>query len=352
MLSPEIVITTILTLIISIVITRVLIPWVIHSCTSQGITTVDAHKPNKPVIAEAGGLAPLLGFIFTILIIVFIWENISWENVMPQKQPEIFEPLLAGLLSVVIAGLIGFLDDVFKIRWRDKILLGFLPAIPLMALKVGTSKINFGFLGIIDFGNLISLPYPIGYINLYSLIIIPLMVNFAFNSFNMLAGFNGLEVGNGTISLAIILIAALFVGNPIVTLFVTSLLGGFLVLLRYNWYPAKILIGDTGTLTLGTGIVVALIIGNMDRLAVGLFGLHFINFLLFFVYIYTHQTAKIATVNDEGNIVAPCPYTVYWFLPYFLKNISERKNVVIILLIHTIIALSILIISLPAFTPA
>ena len=349
MLSPEIVITAILALIISAIITRVLIPWVINSCMDQGITTVDAHKQNNPTIAEAGGLAPLIGFIFTILTLVFFWENIPWENVMPQTQPDIFKPLLAGLLSVVIAGLIGFLDDVFKIRWRDKILLGFLPAIPLMALKVGTSRVNIGFT-VIDFGNLIELPY-IGYINLYSLIIIPLMVNFAFNSFNMLAGFNGLEAGNGTISLAIILIAALFVGDPIVTLFVTSLLGGFFILLIFNWYPAKTLIGDTGTLTLGTGIIVALIIGNMERLAVGLFGIHFINFLLFFVYVYTHQTAKIANVDDKGNIVAPCPYTVYWFFPYFLKNINEKKNVIIILLIHTIISLIILLISLPAFTP-
>lgn len=349
MLSPEIVITAILAIIISVIITLILIPWVINSCLKQGITTVDAHKPNNPKIAEAGGLAPLLGFIFTILIIVFIWENIPWENIMPQTQSEIFQPLLAGLLSVVIAGFIGFLDDVFEIQWRDKILLGFLPAIPLMALKVGTSRINFGFT-IIDFGNLINLPY-IGYINLYSLIIIPLMVNFAFNSFNMLAGFNGLEAGNGTISLAIILIAALFVGDAIVTLFVTSLLGGFLILLFYNWYPAKVLIGNSGTLTLGTGIVVALIIGNMERLAVGLFGLHFINFLLFFIYLFTHQTEKIATVDDKGNIVAPCPYAAYWFFPYFLKNIGERKNVIILLLIHTIIAVSILIISLPAFTP-
>ena len=98
MLSPEIVITAVLALIISMIITRLLIPWTINSCMNQGITTVDAHKPNSPTIAEAGGLAPLLGFIFTILIIVFIWENIPWENVMPQTQSEIFKPLLAGLL--------------------------------------------------------------------------------------------------------------------------------------------------------------------------------------------------------------------------------------------------------------
>ncbi len=344
MSTLENVVIGILTLSVSIIITLIIIPWVIDASLKRGITTVDAHKINRPTIAEPGGLAPLLGFIFTILIILFVWESI-----FPNTQ--IFEPLLAGVLSVVIAGLIGFLDDVFKIRWRDKILLGFLPAIPLMALNVGKSTIDFWILGTIDLGNLIILPY-IGSINLYTFVIIPLTVNFAFNSFNMLAGFNGLEAGNGTISLAVILIAALLVNDPIVILFSGALLGGFLVLLKFNWFPAKILIGDTGTMTLGTGIIVAVIIGNMDRLAVGLFGLHFVNFLLFFLYIATHQTAKIATVDNEENIIAPCPYTVYWIFPYFLKNIGEKLNVIIILFIHTIISLFILIITLPAFFPS
>ncbi|UCE14063.1 MAG: hypothetical protein JSV04_02525 [Candidatus Heimdallarchaeota archaeon] len=344
--SLETIIIAILSFIFSVIITWVVTPWVINASLNRGITTIDAHKTNHPNIPEPGGLAPLLGFIFTVLIILF-----AWEYFLPnQEDSQILEALLAGLLSVVIAGLIGFLDDVFKIKWRDKILLGFLPAIPLMALNVGKSTINLWILGDIDLGNLINLPY-VGYINLYSLVIIPLAINFAFNSFNMLAGFNGLEAGNGVISLMIILVAAFFVNDPIVTLFVTSLLGGFLVLLRFNWYPAKILIGDTGTLTLGTGIIVALIIGNMDRLAVGLFGLHFINFLLFILYIVTGQTAKIASVDDEGNVVAPCPFTVYWFFPYFLKKIDERKNVIIILLIHTIISICILLISLPSFSP-
>lgn len=343
MLSLEILVTAILAIMISAIITRVLIPWIIDASLRQGITTVDVHKPNHPKIAEAGGIAPLLGFIFTILIIVFTWQYFF-------PDPQIFEPLLAGLLSVVIAGFIGFLDDVFKIRWRDKILLGFLPAIPLMALKVGKSTINLWIFGTVDFGNLIILPF-IGNINLYTLVIIPLAINFAFNSFNMLAGLNGLEAGNGTISLTIILIASLFVGDPIVTLFVTSLLGGFLVLLKYNWFPAKILIGDTGTLTLGTGIMVALIIGNMDRLAIGVFGLHFVNFLLFFLYLKANQDAKLASIDDKGNLIVPCPYTVYWILPYFLKNIDEKKNVIIILLIHTLISVSVLIISLAAFIP-
>jgi UDP-N-acetylglucosamine--dolichyl-phosphate N-acetylglucosaminephosphotransferase len=271
MFRLEIIAITILALFASAIITRLVIPWVIKASTDRGITAVDAHKKSSPVVPEPGGLAPLLGFIFTILITVFVLEYFSefFSEFFFQDQ-DVFEPLLAGLLSVVIAGLIGFLDDVFKIRWKDKILLGFLPAIPLMALEVGKSTINIWILGTIDLKSLISLPF-IGYINLYSLVVIPLAVNFAFNSFNMLAGFNGLEAGNGTISLALILILSLILDLPIIALFASSLLGGFLVLLKYNWYPAEILIGDIGTLTLGTGIIVVLIIGNMDRLAVGLF---------------------------------------------------------------------------------
>jgi len=344
MLSAVIIPTTIFSFLISALLTRFLVPWVKDVSLKRGITTVDAHKKDTPIIAEAGGLAPLIAFIFTILLLIFGWAYMTELQIYPFTEAtdeQSFVPLLAGLLSVVIAGLIGFLDDVFKIKWRDKILLGFLPALPLMALKVGNSSLNLGILGDIDL--------TIGGLNLYSLVIIPLAINFAFNSFNMLAGFNGLEVGNGVISLIAILIISFLVNNPVVAMFTSALLGGNIVLLRFNWYPAKILIGDTGTLTLGTGIIVALIIGNMDRIALGAFGLHFINFLMFFIYLKTQQTKKIATIDENSNIVAPCPYTVYWFFPYYFQ-LSEKRNVQIILLIHTILLAIAVLISLAVFS--
>ncbi len=88
MLPLEILVTAILAIMISAIITRVLIPWIIDASLRRGITTVDVHKPNHPKIAEAGGIAPLLGFIFTILIIMFTWQYFF-------QDPQIFEPLLA-----------------------------------------------------------------------------------------------------------------------------------------------------------------------------------------------------------------------------------------------------------------
>ncbi|MFW9780081.1 MAG: hypothetical protein ACFFE8_14615 [Candidatus Heimdallarchaeota archaeon] len=343
MVSFAVLILVLLAFVISGFLSRLLLPWIIKASLNRDITTIDAHKPEKPIIAEPGGLAPLLATIFTILILVFSWEYITPELA---PNPQVFQPLLAGLLSVVIAGLIGFLDDVFRISWRAKLLLGFLPAFPLMALEVGKSTVGLGPLGVLD------LRFIVGTLNLnlYSLIIIPLAVNFAFNSFNMFAGFNGLETGNGTISLFAILLLSLIVENPIVALFSSALLGGFIVILWFNWYPARTLIGDTGTLTLGTGIIVAIIIGNMDRLALGLFGLHFLNFVLFLGYLYTRQTEKIASIDNDGNIVAPSPFTVYWLLPYYLKNIGERKNVLLLLLAHTIIVSIVFLLSLPIYS--
>ncbi|MHA2233044.1 MAG: hypothetical protein ACXAB4_11180 [Candidatus Hodarchaeales archaeon] len=299
----------------SAVIAFFIIPWVIDRSFVANLITVDAHKPGKPSIAEPGGIGPLLSFIFSLLLVLLFLTTMKDEG-------EVNVILLAAVLSVVIAGFIGLLDDVFNIRWRDKIYLGFLPALPLMALRVGTPTMQVPFIGVVDFEIW------------FSLLVIPLAVNFAFNSYNMLAGYNGLEMGSGLISLTTILIAGVIVESEEVVIFATCMIGGIVALLWFNWYPAKVLVGDTGTLVVGTAIIVALFIGNLERLAPGIFFLYFINFLLLFVYKTTGQTAKIGTIDEDGYLSVPCPYTIYWLLPYYRK-ITERTNVLILLFLQS-----------------
>ncbi len=327
---------------ISALISFKTIPWIMNASLRRGIVTVDHHKPEKPKIAEPGGLGFLIAFIFGTLSVTFIFTLMSPDLTPPVE-------LLAGLLSVVIAGLIGFLDDIFRIKWRHKVLLGFLPAFPLMAVQAGFSKLDIPLIGPVDFAVSITIANTLIHLNLYSLIIIPLAVNFAFNSFNMFAGFNGLEVGNGLISAIFILITLFITGSVYPMVWTIALIGSLLVLLYYNWYPAKTLIGDTGTLSIGTALIVAIILGNIDRLAIGVFFLHFINFVLFFVYIITKQTKKLADIDENGYLRPPCPWAVYWILPYFKKNITEKKNVMFLLTLHFIIVLIIFLLNLPSF---
>ncbi|MCH7535807.1 MAG: glycosyl transferase family 4, partial [Bacteroidetes bacterium] len=65
-------------------------------------------------------------------------------------------------------------------------------AIPLIVVNAGVSDITLPFIGSVDFGIL------------FPLLIVPIMIIFTTNAFNMLAGFNGLEAGNGIIILSIL----------------------------------------------------------------------------------------------------------------------------------------------------
>ena len=120
------------------------------------------------------------------------------------------------------------------------------------------------------------------------------------------------------------------------------------MLLYFNWYPSKTFIGDSGTLTIGTALIVAIIIGNVDRMALGIFFLHFINFIMFFLYLKSGIKEKIGTVDEEGYLKVPCPWTAYWFFPYFFR-LKEKQTVILLLTIHAIIILIVFIINLPTF---
>ncbi len=328
-----------------------LMPFVMRSAKEAQMVTTDAHKPGKPEITEPGGLGALLAFLgafsITIFIIVLIYymmldpsfnTKITFlKNEELQKTINILyinkDMLLGALLAVVVAGLLGFLDDIFGItfKWRHKIFLGFLPALPLMILKVGTSTVQLPFFGYISF-------------NLwYSLLIVPLETNFGFNSVNMLAGYNGLETGMGIVSFITVFLAALYIKSPLVMIFSATMIGALIVMFWYNKYPAKTLIGDSGTLMMGTALIVTIVIGNMERLAVAIFLLYLINFILFFVYLKTGQTKKLADIKvaSDGKVYLkpPCPYTVYWILPYY-RNMTEKENVYTLIAIQAVLSIS------------
>ena len=192
----------------------------------MGITGVDVHKPDKPVTAEMGGLAVLIG--------VVVGASFFYE-----LEPG-FSPLfLAGLLTILFVGMVGIVDDLFSIRQRYKPFLVAAMTIPLAARAIWKNEIHFPLIGSIPFGIL------------YPLVVVPLGVTTSANLSNMLAGFNGLEAGCATIGIgALTLLSALegqYVGLAIGSLF----LAGYLGFLTLNWYPAKIFPGDTGTLMAG-----------------------------------------------------------------------------------------------------
>ncbi|MBP2172108.1 MraY family glycosyltransferase [Methanococcus voltae] len=161
----------------------------------------DLHKKEKLKVAEMGGLALLLTLS---IFLPFIEANL--------------------LVPVLIAGILGVIDDIAKLSPKEKLLILALSAIPT-GLLLGFSPI---YIVLLMFG-----------------------ISICSNFTNMLAGFNGLEIGTGTLASLFLALIMLQNGdsigfNSLILFFVTYL--GFLT---YNKYPAKVFPGDTGTLPIG-----------------------------------------------------------------------------------------------------
>ncbi|MHA2080289.1 MAG: hypothetical protein ACW99H_03990, partial [Candidatus Thorarchaeota archaeon] len=96
-------------------------------------------------------------------------------------------------------------------------------------------------------------------------------------------------------------------------------------------------------LPLGAAMASALILGNMDRLAIILYAPFLLNFLLYIVYrVYVRRKgieyAKFATPREDGTLEVVGPFTMHWILPHFSKNMTEKRNVLLLLLLQALIA--------------
>src|SRR5207244_5537457 len=107
--------------------------------------------------------------------------------VMPADSSPLFFAALSACLG---AGVVGLMDDMFRLRKRSKAVLPFILALPLGAV-VYSAK-NTILLGL-DIGILMALVVPLG-------------VTSASNAANMLEGFNGLGAGLGVIMTASLIV--------------------------------------------------------------------------------------------------------------------------------------------------
>ena len=164
--------------------------------------------------------------------------------------------------------IIGVFDDLISMKQWIKALIPVFAALPLMALKEGYSMMRIPFIGLIEFGIF------------YPLILVPLGITGAANAVNMLAGFNGLEVGMGVVAIGALAVIAYLIGETTALIILLAALGALVAALYYNWFPAKILVGDVGTLTIGAVVASAVIVGNYETAGVIIIIPYVVDFLI------------------------------------------------------------------------
>ena len=167
------------------------------------------------------------------------------------------------LAPALCFGLVGFLDDFFKIKFKRN--LG-LTSIQKAALQMAVSAIYLyvlfreGTLAndnnmcnlYIPFWNVTFEIHPIAYIFFAMFVMVGCV-----NAVNLTDGVDGLS-SSVTIPVMVFFTAvAVLKGEFAIALLPASLVGGLIAYLFYNWHPAKVFMGDTGSLFLG-GVVCAL----------------------------------------------------------------------------------------------
>jgi len=255
----------VLPILASFFITLILLPSWIKRAQRENLVGKDIHKLKEVKVAEGGGLVVIVGFILGVLFYVALK---TFYLSTSEKVTEIFA-LLTTLLIVVMIGTIDtFLGWRRGLGRRLRTFLVLFSAIPLIVINAGRSVIEVPFFGVVDLGIL------------YPLVLIPLGVAGATTVYNFLAGYNGLEAGQGVIFLSALSAVAYFTGSPWLSIISLCMIAALLAFLVYNLYPARVFPGDTLTYAVGGLIAVMAILGNFEKIAVFFFIPYIIEFFL------------------------------------------------------------------------
>jgi UDP-N-acetylglucosamine--dolichyl-phosphate N-acetylglucosaminephosphotransferase len=286
-----------------------LIPRVNNAFIKRGLFGKDMSKIGRPIIPESIGIIPALTYLFIMFFFIpfmFIKDikettiidinnnNKNDNSIMFRLFSESKLPsYLGSMLSLESMILLGLIDDLFDIRWRHKFFLPAIASIPL--LIVYQFEFNQTSILIPKFiSKLFDLSSSIN-LGLFYYFYMASVSIFCPNSINILAGINGLEVGQ-TIIIAILLllndfyyiIGYFFENNLIKSAFEIHLfsicflipfLGISLALFKYNKYPAKVFVGDTWCYFSGMVFAVIGISGHFAKTLMLFFLPQIINFI-------------------------------------------------------------------------
>lgn len=175
---------------------------------------------------------------------------------------------LIVLICAVGFGLIGFIDDFIKVILKRNLGLTALQKLALQIALAVAFVITLNALGLLHTD--IILPFVKEPVNLgwfYVAFAVFIMVGFV-NAVNLTDGLDGLATSVTAVVSLFFAVVSLLAGNNSLAVFLVALTGGCLGFLIFNHYPAKVFMGDTGSLFLGGAVSAAAIVLKMPLILV------------------------------------------------------------------------------------
>ncbi len=287
---------------LSFIATIFLLPYLISYLRKANIVDEpDSRKIHTEAIPRMGGI---LIYLIVIVITLSFSEDLRLIGIV--------------LLSSIFLVICGIWDDVKGLKWNAKFIFQFVSAVILLTFLYPQIK-QLSIFGII-------IPFP------FSLLVLLLFIVGTINSINFMDGLDGLVTGFSIQVMWILLILSLLNGNSIIMLLIVTLLGSLFGFLKYNAYPAKIFLGDTGSLTLGFFIVLISILVTLKYLS-GNLDLSFPVILLGIPIIDTLKVMVVRIVKKSNPFLADKSHLHHMIIN---GRVRHKVTVVIILIFSSL----------------
>jgi len=217
-------------------------PYMIRLAHFTGaVDSPNKRKVHGKIMPRLGGLAIFIAFILGYMVFDVKSDAIA------EGQTAFFDAFLISSVIIIISGM---LDDMFDLPAKAKF---------LVQLAVSLVMVFYGNFLITD----ITLPFMPStiYLSWFGGVFTILWIIGITNSINLIDGLDGLSSGISSITFSTMGILSIYQGDIFVALLCFLLLGSTLGFLVHNFHPAKIFMGDTGSLFLGFSISVLSLLG-------------------------------------------------------------------------------------------
>lgn len=237
----------------------------------------DARRMHKKPIPRLGGIAIFFGFLVSCLCFVVMSR-------------EMIAIIAASLLIVIL----GVLDDIKPIRAIIKLAVQIVAAFIVayfgkVNIEIFTNPNLFSANDYLILGNL-SIPITIVWIVAIT------------NAVNLIDGLDGLAAGVASISSICLLIIALMVSEVNIAVFTACIAGACFGFLPYNFNPAKIFMGDSGSTFLGFVLACISIEGVFKAYAVVSFA---VPLLIMALPLFDTTVAILRRIKNKKPIMSP-----------------------------------------------
>lgn len=236
---------------ISVVIALIVIPILKKLKVGQ----IERREGPQSHLKKQG--TPTMGGIIMIITILLFGIFMVWNYMRSSNQSEVtIGQNLIPLISVTVGfGIIGLIDDLKKLIGKNTD--GLKPAYKMLGLLVVAVGFTLYLTQVLKIGTDIYIPFVKTYLNLPIWIYIPFAVVVLLattNAVNLTDGIDGLSTSVTTIILTCLTVIGIIFGIKEITIFGSILIGSCLAFLVFNLHPAKVMMGDTGSLLLGGAI--------------------------------------------------------------------------------------------------